>query len=86
MTTNIVLFAVKGRWLVAANGDGGTPPGGEFAGWREGWYWQRRTPGKIEDGFGEPAGPVHGPFRTDSLARLDLMLKYKYRAAERLAE
>jgi hypothetical protein len=86
MTADIVLFSIKGKWLVAANGDGGTPPGKEFAGWKDGWYWQRRTPGKIEDGFGTPAGEARGPFKTDAKARLDLIVEYRRRAEERLGK
>jgi hypothetical protein len=73
--------------LVLDQGDaGGKPPGDEFAGWRDGWYWQRRELGAIEDGFGKPAGEPHGPFRTEAKARVDLLLEYRRRAEEQLGK
>jgi hypothetical protein len=83
MATDIVLFAIKGSWIITAN-DAGTPPGDEFAEWRDGHYWQRRVLGRVEDGFGEPAGAAHGPFRTEAKARIDLKLEYWRRAEEQL--
>jgi hypothetical protein len=85
MAADITLFALRQRWIITTN-DAGRPPGHEFMGLRDGHYWQRRTPGRVEDGFGEPAGELHGPFRSARHARLDLMMKYKYRAAEQLAK
>jgi hypothetical protein len=57
-------------------------------GWKNGHYWQRRTRGRVADGFGKPAGEPHGPFRTAALARQDLMLEYQYgrRGEERLSK
>jgi hypothetical protein len=65
MAADIVLFSLKRGWIITAN-DAGAARGDEFTGWRDGWYWQRRTPGRVEDGFGTAAGEAHGPFRTDS--------------------
>jgi hypothetical protein len=86
VNTDLFLFSINGSWLVAANGDGGKPAGGEFNGWKEGYYWQRRTPGRVEDGFGTPAGEPHGPFKTEAKARLDLMLEYRRLAGEQLGK
>jgi hypothetical protein len=81
--TDIFLFSIKGPWLCVVNSGGGKP-GKEFEGWHEGYYWQRRTLGAVEDGFGSPAGEPHGPFRTEAKARLDMMLEFRRLAGEQL--
>jgi hypothetical protein len=85
MAADIVLFAIKRNWIITAN-DAGAPSGDEFAGWRDGHYWQRRVLGRVEDGFGTAAGAAHGPFRTEALARIDLKLEYWKRAEEQLGK
>jgi hypothetical protein len=80
--TDVLLFWVS-RGRVSAMNDAGWA-GDEFIDWKTGWYWQRRTPGKIEDGFGKPAGEPHGPFKTDARARLDMLLEYRRLAGEQL--
>jgi hypothetical protein len=85
VNTDIVLFwACRGR-ISTGQGDAGFA-GEEFFGWPTGWYWQRRTPGPIETGFGSAAGERHGPFRTEARARLNLIEEYRLRAGEQLGK